>query len=102
MVRAVEGDDQVDIAFVVDPTSAGPAAGRWLLNLRELRQTPELQASIDDAFAEVLGRRPKRRVRVVMNALMLSPEFSGPTRATCDDPRLLNRFVALFWEASPR
>jgi DNA gyrase/topoisomerase IV subunit B len=86
-LRAEDEQDALVIAFTT-PGRQARATGRWLLNFRELDETAPLARSLDRAFDKVLGRAQRQGLEIVASAMMLSPEFSGPTRTTCDDPRL--------------
>jgi DNA gyrase/topoisomerase IV subunit B len=81
-------DEQAGLVIAFTTTYGRQSAdGRWLLNLRELVGTEPLARSLDKAVDAVAG--PERKgLKIVASAMMLSPQFSGPTRATCDDPRL--------------
>jgi DNA gyrase/topoisomerase IV subunit B len=82
------GDEQANLVIAFTTTYGRQSAdGRWLLNLRELVATEPLAHSLDQAVNALVG--PERKgLRIVASAMMLSPQFSGPTRATCEDPRL--------------
>ncbi|MEV8378726.1 hypothetical protein AB0P21_38655 [Kribbella sp. NPDC056861] len=86
-LRAEDGQDAVVIAFAADSHSHA-ASGRWLLNLRELVEVEELGEILDRALDQIVGQVDRRGVTVVVSAMMLSPEYSGPTRRRCDDSRL--------------
>jgi hypothetical protein len=86
-LRAEDEQDALVIAFTT-PGRQAQATGRWLLNFRELDGTAPLARSLDRAFDKVLGGAQRQGLEIVASAMMLSPEFSGPTRTTCDDPRL--------------
>lgn len=84
-LRSEHEQDALVIAFGAGTERA--ATGRWLLNLRELSGTKPLARSLDKAFDRILGAN-REGLQIVASAMMLSPDFSGPTRTTCDDPRL--------------
>jgi DNA gyrase/topoisomerase IV subunit B len=85
-LRGGDGQDAMVIAFSVGGVERA-VTGRWFLNLQELIGTKPLAKVLSDAFGTVLGAH-RSGVQVVVSAMMLSPEFSGPTRTECDDPHL--------------
>jgi DNA gyrase/topoisomerase IV subunit B len=81
-------DDQAHLVLAFTTTYGRQSAdGRWLLNLRQLVDTEPLARSLDKAVDAVVGSE-RKGLRIVASAMMLAPQFSGPTRATCADPRL--------------